>query len=90
MRKICYLCLVLSLFACGDKPEEKEKEQPTQAPSNTVSIEVEEEGEYDPIANPGAVKGGTYTTWGSSFPKSLNMFLSLYSNLNQYPQHKNP
>ena len=31
-------------------------------------------GETDPIANPLAPKGGTYTAWGG-FPKSLNVWL---------------
>jgi microcin C transport system substrate-binding protein len=30
--------------------------------------------EIDPIANQKAITGGTFTSWGSSFPKSLNMF----------------
>ena len=32
-------------------------------------------GEQDPIALSDAQSGGTFTTWGGSFPKSLNMFL---------------
>ena len=32
-------------------------------------------GEKDPIALNDAKTGGTFTTWGGSFPKSLNMFL---------------
>jgi microcin C transport system substrate-binding protein len=32
-------------------------------------------GEADPIALENAQPGGTFTTWGGSFPKSLNMFL---------------
>lgn len=32
-------------------------------------------GEFDPIANPDAVPGGTFTTWGGPAPKSLNLWL---------------
>jgi microcin C transport system substrate-binding protein len=36
-------------------------------------------GEADPIAVPTATVGGTFTTWGSSWPKSLNMWLDYNS-----------
>jgi len=72
MRKIACLCLLFFLFNCGEKSEEKEK---TAYLPKAIKIEVETGGEFDPIANPKAIKGGTFTTWGSSFPKSLNVFL---------------
>ena len=40
---------------------------------------MEKNGNYDPIANPDAIKGGTYKTWGASFPNSLNMWLDYNS-----------
>ena len=43
------------------------------------STDIQASGELDPIANPKATKGGTFTSWGSSFPKSLNMFLDYNS-----------
>lgn len=39
------------------------------------AVEVDTVGEADPQARPEAVPGGTYTTWGGPFPKSLNMWL---------------
>jgi microcin C transport system substrate-binding protein len=40
-----------------------------------VAAQVEETGEVDPIAAPEAKRGGSYTTWGGEYPKSLNMWL---------------
>ena len=76
MRKPIYICLLFLFFSCGEKAEEKGK---TASSSETPNVQVEMKGEFDPIANPKAVKGGTYTTWGGSFPKSLNMFLDYNS-----------
>ena len=76
MRKAIYICLLLLFFSCGEKAEEKEK---TASLSESPNVQVEMKGEFDPIANPKAVKGGTFTAWGGSFPKSLNMFLDYNS-----------
>lgn len=43
------------------------------------TIAVDSTGEFDPIANPQAVPGGEYTTWGGASPKSLNMWLDYNS-----------
>lgn len=43
------------------------------------TVAVEAGGEADPIANPAARPGGTYTTWGGPTPKSLNMWLDYNS-----------
>lgn len=43
------------------------------------SIVVDSTGSFDPIANPEAVPGGTYNTWGGPAPKSLNMWLDYNS-----------
>lgn len=72
MPKVVYLCLMFVLFSCSEKIEEKERA--TSLPENP-NIEMESTGEFDSIANPKAKKGGTFNTWGSSFPKSLNVFL---------------
>jgi microcin C transport system substrate-binding protein len=48
----------------------------TAAPS---PVFIDSTGEFDPIANPAAVSGGTYTTWGGPSPKSLNMWLDYNS-----------
>ncbi len=45
----------------------------------TDTVTVEEGGEHDPVANPAAVPGGTYVTWGGSSPRSLNMWLDYTS-----------
>lgn len=42
-------------------------------------VVVDSTGEFDPIANPAAVPGGTYTTWGGPSPKSINMWLDYTS-----------
>jgi len=81
MRKafyIFYICCLLLLSGCGEKDKEEGK---TGSPGGVTSerVAVEDKGEFDPIANPKAVKGGTYTSLGSSFPKSLNMFLDYNS-----------
>jgi microcin C transport system substrate-binding protein len=79
MRILLCLCLAFFLTSCGEKAEEMGKGNPAKKPPKVEKILVESEGELDPIANPDAVKGGTYTTWGSSFPKSLNAFLDYNS-----------
>jgi microcin C transport system substrate-binding protein len=77
MKKAFYIFCIFSailLFGCGEKKKEEGQGGSSSAiPSEKIVIE--EKGEFDPIANPKAVKGGTYTSWGSSFPKSLNVFL---------------
>ncbi len=45
----------------------------------SVPVVVDSLGDFDPIANPEAVPGGTYTTWGGQFPKSLNRWLDYNS-----------
>lgn len=45
----------------------------------TTAPALDTTGTYDPIANPSAPVGGTYTAWGSGFPKSLNMWLDYNS-----------
>jgi microcin C transport system substrate-binding protein len=79
MRILLYLFLDLLLFGCGEKAENEGKDIISKGNVNTESAKLESDGEFDPIANPQAVKGGTYTSWGSSFPKSLNVFLDTNS-----------
>jgi microcin C transport system substrate-binding protein len=47
------------------------------------AVTVDTVGEADPIANTEAVKGGTFNTWGSGFPKSLNYWLEATSFTNE-------
>lgn len=42
-------------------------------------LELTADGEFDPIANPAAEKGGSFFTWGGGYPKSLNMWLDYNS-----------
>ena len=52
------------------------------APSHATSegsVAVDQEGDVDPIADTNAKNGGTFTTWGSGFPKSLNQWLDYNS-----------
>jgi microcin C transport system substrate-binding protein len=79
MRRILIICLILFLMGCGGNDKEKGKESKESTTVTPESVVVEDTGEFDPIANPNAVKGGTYTSWGSSFPKSLNYFLDANS-----------
>jgi microcin C transport system substrate-binding protein len=57
------------------------KDASKQGASETISenVVVDSAGEFDPIANPEAVAGGEYTTWGGPSPKSLNMWLDYNS-----------
>jgi microcin C transport system substrate-binding protein len=75
MRKVFVFFLMFFLFGCGEKDNETKKDAPAPVVDSLGLITVEDKGEYDPIANLKAVKGGSYTSWGGSFPKSLNMFL---------------
>ncbi|MBW1915631.1 MAG: ABC transporter substrate-binding protein [Deltaproteobacteria bacterium] len=75
MRITACFCLLILLFGCSEKDNKNNDAQPKAS----INFVLEESGEFDPIANPDAVKGGTLTTWGSSFPKSLNMFLDYNS-----------
>jgi len=42
-------------------------------------ITLEAGGQFDPIASPQAVKGGSFFTWAGGYPKSLNMWLDYNS-----------
>ncbi len=74
-----YLCLivpVLFLFAgCGGDQEREAAFKPVE----DLEIPLEEEGENDPDADPRAVRGGSITTWGGPYPKSLNYWVDLTS-----------
>jgi len=77
MKKLLILLPILILAACG-------KPSAVQEPTSTTTaietpVQVEATGEVDPVAVEGAVKGGTYTTWGGEFPKSLNTWLDANS-----------
>ena len=73
--KFLRLIPILFLVSCG-KPAAV---QPSNPVSKNAAVQVESTGSVDPIAVEGAVKGGTYSTWGGEFPKSLNMWLDYNS-----------
>jgi microcin C transport system substrate-binding protein len=69
----------LILAGCG-KNESERNNLPDQQPTTDRYSAVEDSTEsFDPIANPQAPSGGELTTWGSGFPKSLNMWLDYNS-----------
>ena len=70
------LPLAFALSACQkrEQPQEQKDSAETAAP-----VVVDSVGAFDPIANPDAVPGGTYTTWGGPSPKSINMWLEYTS-----------
>lgn len=81
LMKNCCLSLSVLTFAylisgCGQKESTTE----TVASENPIVDQfLPKYGEKDPIALTDAKPGGTFTTWGGSFPKSLNMFLDYNS-----------
>jgi len=78
MKKAYLLFFLFLLLFCGEKTNhDQHTKDVTYDPG--PAIEVEEGGEIDPVANTEAKAGGVYTTWGSSFPKSLNMYLDYNS-----------
>lgn len=83
MRRIFIIGLMFFLVGCGEKDKEIQNESTGPAKALVEQVSVEDKGDVDPIANPKAVKGGTYTSWGGSFPKSLNMFLDYNSFSNE-------
>jgi len=64
----------LLLIACGSG--EPKTSSPQAPPVQDQPFELEEGGEFNPIASPDAVKGGTFTTWAGPYPKSLNQWLN--------------
>ncbi|MEM9398913.1 MAG: extracellular solute-binding protein [Verrucomicrobiota bacterium] len=64
----------LVLINCAPE-QDKAAQQTTLPPIEDKKIQVEESGEYDPIASHNAVRGGAFNTWGGGYPKSINMWL---------------
>lgn len=67
----------LVLLSCGGSSPGVDA--PSAPPVVDEAFVLEESGEYNPIADPRATKGGTFTTWGGPYPKSLNMWLNYNS-----------
>ncbi len=66
------------LVSCGRRGADEPS--PAQLPPvRDAAVEVEADGEVDPIASPEARRGGIINIWGGPFPKSLNAFLDYNS-----------
>lgn len=79
MKNSCFLLSLLVflmiLSGCGFQDTAQESTRPA-TPGGMVEDQFKPSyGERDPIALANTIAGGTFTTWGGSFPKSLNMFL---------------
>ncbi|MCP4755500.1 MAG: ABC transporter substrate-binding protein [Proteobacteria bacterium] len=82
MKKALFIVLVsFFLVGCEKKTDESVdgresvSSKTKVAVSQTDSSPAKRDPEWDPIANPKAVKGGTLNLWGGPFPKSLNYWL---------------
>ena len=73
------IILLAGLISCNQKKSDSKPSASTPKQSTAMQVIVDTTGEYDPIANQSAVSGGTYNTWGSSYPKSFNMWLDYNS-----------
>jgi microcin C transport system substrate-binding protein len=77
MRSVSTFLLCLCILTCTTSTGER-----TQAAKPAVkpdTLHADDGGMPDPVADTAAVAGGTFTTWGGSFPKSLNMWLDYNS-----------
>jgi microcin C transport system substrate-binding protein len=70
------LGLCLAAFQVGCQKKEAAGNTGSHAAVVDKPVVVDTVGDLDPIANAKAVKGGTYNTWGSGFPKTLNYWLN--------------
>lgn len=77
-----FLCILSFLFVwvsfqgCIEKKKTDHHSDTTgQSNNQTKGLNSDPTGELDPIADTNAQPGGTYTSWGSAYPKSLNYFL---------------
>ena len=76
---LIYLFLGILLSGCGDSTESANSEKSVGMDSIREDVFKPNYGERDPIALENTTPGGTFSTWGGSFPKSLNMFLDYNS-----------
>ncbi len=75
--RVCLIpVLAVLLVACSRNAVSPRQVGP---PVADTPVAIESTGASDPIANPAAVHGGTFITWGGEFPKSLNMWLDYNS-----------
>jgi hypothetical protein len=64
------------LLSCSPQQQDAGPQRP---PVQDLPYKVSDSGDPDPIANPSAVKGGSFHTWAGGYPKSLNMWLDYNS-----------
>jgi microcin C transport system substrate-binding protein len=76
---LIYLFLGILFSGCGDSSESNNQDEPTGNGALQEDVFQPSYGERDPIALENTNPGGTFITWGGSFPKSLNMFLDYNS-----------
>ena len=76
---LIYLFLGILPSGCGDSTESANSEKSVGMDSIREDVYKPNYGERDPIALDNTTPGGTFSTWGGSFPKSLNMFLDYNS-----------
>lgn len=76
VKKILSGALLLIAVACVECGNGSSAQLP---PVKDQAVSLDAAGELDPIADARAVRGGSFTVWGSDFPKSLNMWLDFNS-----------
>ena len=75
MKKYLQILPLLLLTACGKQQPSSTSQSGGGSAIQDAPVQLQTDGEIDPIAVDGAKKGGTYSTWGGPFPKSLNVWL---------------
>lgn len=66
---------LLLTSACGRNQSSRQVGPPVE----DTPVNLGTAGEFDPIASPEAIKGGSFFTWGGEYPRSLNMWLNYNS-----------
>lgn len=74
-KRLLALLLLSSAFYCKGEGEETLQ----LAPIQDAPFTLESGGVIDPLAAPGATKGGEFRLWGGPFPKTLNSWLDNWS-----------
>jgi microcin C transport system substrate-binding protein len=76
IHSLLLFCLIaICLAGCGSEVGKTTDSNAIENENHPSDLYQPKYGEADPIALPDAHPGGTFSTWGGSFPKSLNMFL---------------
>ncbi len=76
LSSLLFLSLIaICLTGCGRESGNTTDSNAVKNENLPADLHQPKYGEADPIALTDALPGGTFSTWGGSFPKSLNMFL---------------